>query len=448
MHALTSLSPAAHQVDAQRTAVASWRAAGLDVRSFNHPTEIAALAPIYDVDFVPVECTEHARFGRHCVPIHVLLQWAAAGDEPVILVNADIELRLARWQLQRIRLLSSGGLCSFIRYNWDGHRDRGVPEPYGFDAFVMAGADAHLFPTSFLSMGQPFWDYWLPHAFAAAGRPLTRVEFPAAFHKDHPRSWSWDAWHACAREFARVTHTPGSDDGLDGSLSMAGRVRESFDRLQRPIREVPLPIGQWVESTFRGSSRKTFLQLGAHCGADTRRLAGIPGVTLHAFEPDPRNDPGTLPNVRVHRAAVCGADGRAEFILSDRGWGSPWTHSSSLKRPKHHLQRYPVTFGPAIEVQTVTLDSFTRDAGLSTVDFIWAEVQGAEGDLARGGTETLRRTRYLYTEYSNEEMYEAQASLDDLLAALPDFRVVELWPEHVLLENTSLRDHGGGAAGT
>ena len=99
-------------------------------------------------------------------------------------------------------------------------------------------------------------------------------------------------------------------------------------------------------------------------------------------------------------------------------------------------------------MQTVTLDSFARDAGLSTVDFIWAEVQGSEGDLARGGAETFRRTRYLYTEYSNDEMYEAQACLDDLLAALPDFRVVELWPEHVLLENTLLRHHGGGAAGT
>src|SRR6266545_307290 len=437
MHALTSLSPAAHQLEAQRTAVASWRAAGLEVRSFNHPSEIATLEPVYDVELIPVECTTHERFGRHCIRIETLLQWAATCDEPVLIVNSDIELRLAAWELQRIRWLSSGGLCSFVRYNWDGDRDRAVREPFGFDAFLFAGDDAHLFPPSFLSMGQPFWDYWLPHVFASSGRPMTRVEFPTAFHKAHPRSWSWDAWHTCAREFARVTHTLGSDDSRDACLAMASRVRASFDHLQRSIPSVPRAIREWVGSTFRDSTPKTFLEFGAHCGTDTQWLARIPGVTLHAFEPDPRNDPGALSNVTLHRAAVSSADGRAQFILSDRGWGQPWTHSSSLKRPKHHLRRYPVSFGAAIEVQTVTLDTFAREAGLTAVDFIWANVQGAEGDLARGGVEALRRTRYLFSEYSNDEMYEGQATLRELLACLPQFRVLELWPEHVLLENTS-----------
>jgi len=162
-------------------------------------------------------------------------------------------------------------------------------------------------------------------------------------------------------------------------------------------------------------------------------------VTIHAFEPDPRNEQPPLKNVIVHRVAIAGADGRAEFLLSDRGWGQPWTHSSSLKRPKHHLQRYPVTFGQTIEVETVTLDSFSRRMGLSTVDFIWADIQGAEGDMVRGGLDALGRTHYLYTEYSDDELYEGQATLGDILAMLPDFRVVELWPDDVLLENNTLR---------
>ena len=38
------------------------------------------------------------------------------------------------------------------------------------------------------------------------------------------------------------------------------------------------------------------------------------------------------------------------------------------------------------------------------IDLIWADVQGAEADLIEGGTEALRRTRYFYTEYNNQEL--------------------------------------------
>jgi hypothetical protein len=58
--------------------------------------------------------------------------------------------------------------------------------------------------------------------------------------------------------------------------------------------------------------------------------------------------------------------------------------------------------------------------------------------MVRGGLETLRRTRYLYTEYSDGEMYEGQATLDQLMEMLPGFRVAELWDENVLLENTGI----------
>lgn len=115
--------------------------------------------------------------------------------------------------------------------------------------------------------------------------------------------------------------------------------------------------------------------------------------------------------------------------------GQPWNYSSSIKRPKNHLQRHPVTFGPRTEVRAITLDSFCRQEGIELIDFIWADIQGAEGEMIRGGRGALSKTRYLYTEYSNDELYEDQVSLSDILQMLPDFRVVELWAEDVLLEN-------------
>lgn len=435
IHALTSLSPAEHSIDAQRNALRTWSEAGLHVWSFNHPSEIPAMASRYEVQFVPVERTAAYVFGRHLIPISRMLEWAADHARTVMIINADIELRLEPWELKRLRWLSQGGLCYFIRYNHDGRIDRALPEAFGIDAFLFAGEDAKLFAESFLSMGQPYWDYWLPHVFLSAGRRLLSVEFPAAFHRRHALSWSWENWHRCGLEFGRLTNELGAQATFEACRGMAGRVRAGFDRTRRPLARQPIAIRDWVELTFRHPGRKTFLELGAHCGTDTAWLSQIPGVTIHAFEPDPRNELQPLPNVTMHRAAIAEVDGRAKFLLSESGWGQTWTHSSSLKRPKNHLTRYPVTFGECVDVETVALDSFARRNGLLTVDFIWADIQGAEGEMVRGGLQTLRRTHYLFTEYSDDEMYEGQSTLAELLAMLPDFRVVELWPEDVLLEN-------------
>jgi 2-O-methyltransferase len=439
MYALTSLSPSARHVASQLETLRTWSDARLETRSFNHPSEIPGLAQLYDVEFIPTTKTTADVFGRHYIPIKTMVDWAAHSGEPALIINSDIELRLEPWELQRARWASSEGLCYFVRYNHDGDLSSAAAEPYGIDAFLLPERDVPELPDSFMSMGQPFWDYWLPHMFAATGRPITCVDFPAAYHRRHPLRWSWEAYHRCALEFMRLTQTPGGDGSMDACVQMAIQVREGFDRDRVRLTRQPNEIRGWVESTFGDTNPKVFLELGAHTGTDTVWLSRIPGVTMHAFEPDPRNHPPSIPNVVVHRLAIAEADGRADFILSDRGWGQVWTHSSSLKRPKNHLQRYPVTFGNTISVETATLDGFARRAGLGAIDFIWADIQGAEGEMVRGGLETLARTRYLFTEYSDDEMYEGQATLHELLAMLPDFRVVELWSDDVLLENRTFR---------
>jgi FkbM family methyltransferase len=219
---------------------------------------------------------------------------------------------------------------------------------------------------------------------------------------------------------------------------LSSRVRARIESATTPIDRRPQAIRDWVESKFQDAGPKLFLELGAHRGADTSWLAELPDVTLHAFEPDPRNVPPSRANVTFHRAAVCDRDGRGPLILSREGWGREWTYSSSLHRPKNHLQRFPVTFGDAVEVELVALDTFWRRHRLGLVDFVWADVQGAESDVVRGGLAALHNTRYLYTEFSNDELYEGQATLAEILALLPEFRVLELWPEDVLLENRRL----------
>ena len=72
---------------------------------------------------------------------------------------------------------------------------------------------------------------------------------------------------------------------------------------------------------------------------------------------------------------------------------------------------------------------------MEDIDFIWADVQGAEGDMIRGGQRALAKTRFLYTEYCNRELYEGQLSLRQMLGLLPEFEVVRRFPNDVLLEN-------------
>ena len=69
---------------------------------------------------------------------------------------------------------------------------------------------------------------------------------------------------------------------------------------------------------------------------------------------------------------------------------------------------------------------------------MWMDVQGAERDVIRGASATLEKTRYVFTEYSDDELYEGQAGLSEILELLPQFRVVRCFSEDVLLQNIRL----------
>lgn len=201
-------------------------------------------------------------------------------------------------------------------------------------------------------------------------------------------------------------------------------------------------IHEWIKSRFVGAEPKTFFEIGAHVGTDTAQLAAVPGATVHAFEPDPRNAVPALPNVVFNRAAVGDRDGAAPFYPSRARGDREWTCSGSLFAPTGHLTAYPdVTFGAVIEVPVVTLDAYVRERGIGRIDFIWADTQGAEAALVRGGRAALARTRYLYTEYCDPPLYAGQPTRAELLALLRGWRVLHDWPSgeayaDMLLENT------------
>jgi FkbM family methyltransferase len=193
-------------------------------------------------------------------------------------------------------------------------------------------------------------------------------------------------------------------------------------------------------------------ELGAHHGEDSEKFLemfppnGYRGAQVTAFEPDPRNL--AVINAKKNRQftirplAIGAKDEKVDFHLSG-GFvrdGHEWAFSSSVRKPKEHLTKHPtVKFIDTVQVQMMRLDSYYEVAQISVIDFIWCDVQGNEADVIEGGMETLKHTRYFYTEFDDKELYEGQKPLAHLQKQLEGlFTVVGLFGNNVLFRNTTL----------
>jgi FkbM family methyltransferase len=199
-----------------------------------------------------------------------------------------------------------------------------------------------------------------------------------------------------------------------------------------------------------GTEHPTIVEIGADSGTDTSRLSKLfPGGRILSFEPDPRNVPRVssrisgLDNVELTAKAVSNFNGKAVFHLS-AGKSGGGQGSSSLREPNLTTTVFPeIEFPESIEVECLRLDDYCVERGISKIDFLWMDVQGAEDMVIDGGAETFRdRVRFLYTEYSNLEMYKGQVDLDGLMARLPGYRIERIYTSNVLLRNARPRVGG------
>ena len=150
---------------------------------------------------------------------------------------------------------------------------------------------------------------------------------------------------------------------------------------------------------------RLFLELGANDGSDTNRLlAGFPGVEIHCFEPEPRAIRRFRQGVRSSRAhlyecAVGATDGVMTFYRSggappgaEEDFPDGWDLSGSLRQPAEHLVMHPwceFDEGNTLDVKVTTLDSWASEQKIGAVDFVWADIQGAELDMITGAQQTF-----------------------------------------------------------
>ena len=135
--------------------------------------------------------------------------------------------------------------------------------------------------------------------------------------------------------------------------------------------------------------------------------------------------------------AISCSDGEAAFLISESPDGS---HTSgSIRRPTGHYDKYPdVQFTGVAKVPAWMLDSIFAKDWLTKIDLLWADIQGAEGDMIIGGRRALERTRYLFMEVEDVEMYRGQALRSDLLGMLQGWRLVQDFGDNVLLLNPNM----------
>ena len=68
-----------------------------------------------------------------------------------------------------------------------------------------------------------------------------------------------------------------------------------------------------------------------------------------------------------------------------------------------------------------------KENNIECIDFIWADIQGAERDMIRGAGSTLGMTKYLYTEYGEMASYPEAMSREETVELLEkyDFEVIQ-----------------------
>ena len=230
---------------------------------------------------------------------------------------------------------------------------------------------------------------------------------------------------------------------------------------------------------FNLTNDSVIFEIGCHHGYDTDRILEIcPDSKVYIFEPDPRNisvikKRKLNQKVKLIEACISNKNGKESFNLSsglppvlatmdeqtkdlpdhieihpdhqelrDFCQNGEWSASSSIKKPTDHLEVTPwCEFNKTIEVDSVTLDSFFEKEELKKIDFVWMDVQGAEDLVFEGAKHLLTNNKidYIYTEYSNRELYENQMNLKQIMKILDNYEIIDFFNESggtdVLLKN-------------
>ncbi len=190
-------------------------------------------------------------------------------------------------------------------------------------------------------------------------------------------------------------------------------------------------ILQHVRSQGLNLEVKGCIHIGAHEGQEYPLYKKFGFNNLLFYEALPDNFKKLESNVSndmwidIRNVALGNTNGTIEMHLEDR------CLSSSMLKPKHHLEQYPqIKFEKTETVNITRLDDEEFDRSL--YNFINIDVQGYELEVFKGAEETLKGIDLVLTEINKEEMYEGCPLVEEMDQYLEDRgfqRIATYWQQ-------------------
>jgi len=242
----------------------------------------------------------------------------------------------------------------------------------------------------------PFWLAVLAFVFGVSTRiasPGAKTRFYVGLHREWTAHWPWEQGKQFPVFLARW-FTPMAPAWV--------QVEPHVTMLLDPddlVSKVILITGSWEPESWHAIDRHlapgaTFVDVGAHIGYYSLKAAPVVGAAgrVIAIEPNPQTVLKLRDNIRASGASVVAVEPVAcadtEATLDLFAAPRSNTGETSLSRANASQE------GPAVasyRVRARPLDDIVREAGVSRVDAVKIDVEGAEFLVLKGGAQTLDR---------------------------------------------------------
>jgi FkbM family methyltransferase len=188
---------------------------------------------------------------------------------------------------------------------------------------------------------------------------------------------------------------------------------------------------------FNFKDTKVVFDIGSRDAVESIFLLNeLKTINIVAFEPNPKQFEVCLQNcqttncqdrIKVENIALSNTHSKMKFYITPGNIGA-----SSLLEPLHvpHTQNQKIE---KIEVDCTTLDQYCSEQNIYP-DIIWMDVQGNELNTLKGGINTIKNVKLIYSEVGIKTYYKNHTLKPQIMKFLEEngFIVVsehEEWPE-------------------
>lgn len=170
-----------------------------------------------------------------------------------------------------------------------------------------------------------------------------------------------------------------------------------------------MEIKQYIQQNTKDP---VIVEAGSCEGYDTLEFSDMfPNGKIYSLEPvfslyqSAQEKVKNRKNVFMYNMALAENTGEMDMVIADR-FGVPWG-SNSLLSPKLHLENNPdITFKNKTKVKTIKLDDFIEQQTINHIDLMWLDMQGYEPIVLMASPNSLKITKYIYSEINLIENYE------------------------------------------